>query len=248
MPIDMNNIAEQLSVAYQNLTEKCLEYGLHADSVQLIAVSKTKPVSDIIAAYQAGQRQFGENYPQELAEKSDKLHHCATEQYADIQWHFIGPLQSNKTKLVADHAHWVHSIDRLKIAKRLSEQRPAELSDLNVLLQINISNEVSKSGIAADDMLTLAHQVAALPRLQLKGLMAIPAAAENGGSSALSIAFGKMQQLSQLLQKHYPQATELSMGMSSDWPLALRYGATMIRLGTAIFGERDYKKDETTHE
>ncbi|MCS4308650.1 pyridoxal phosphate enzyme (YggS family) [Rheinheimera pacifica] len=228
----MNNIAEQLNLAYQNLTEKLQALPAAKFTPQLLAVSKTKPGSAIVAAYQAGQRQFAENYPQELAEKVAQLN-----SYADITWHFIGPLQSNKTRLVAETAHWVHSIDRLKIAERLAAQRPAMLGPLKVLLQINISNEPSKAGIAPADMLPLATGVSALPQLQLKGLMAIPAP---GMSEP---AFAAMAQLSKILQQHYPQADELSMGMSDDWPLALRYGATMIRLGTAIFGARDYHKE-----
>ena len=224
----MNNIAEQLQLAYHNLTQKCLQLSANIDTVQLLAVSKTKPVSAIEAAYQAGQRHFGENYPQELATKATEL-----SGYADICWHFIGPLQSNKTRLVAEHAHWVHSIERLKIAQRLNEQRPATLKKLKVLLQINISDEASKAGIAPADMLALAEAVSQLPQLELKGLMAIPAPGQS------ETAFAAMQQLSLQLQQRYPQATELSMGMSDDWPLALRYGATMIRLGTAIFGARD---------
>lgn len=228
----MNNIAEQLQLAYHNIAQKCAQLSVSADKVQLLAVSKTKPVSDIISAYQAGQRQFAENYPQELATKAEQL-----AGYSDICRHFIGPLQSNKTKLVAEHAHWVHSIDRLKIAQRLAAQRPAALGKLKVLLQINISNEPSKAGIPPADMLQLAGALSQLPQLELKGLMAIPAP----GNSEL--AFAAMQQLSQQLQRHYPQATELSMGMSDDWPLALTYGATMIRLGTAIFGARDYQQE-----
>lgn len=228
----MNNIAEQLNLAYQNLTEKLQALPAAKFTPQLLAVSKTKPVSAIVAAYQAGQRQFAENYPQELAEKAAQL-----SSYADITWHFIGPLQSNKTRLVAETAHWAHSIDRLKIAERLAAQRPATLGPLKVLLQINISNEPSKAGIAPADILQLAAGVSTLPQLHLKGLMAIPAP---GMSEP---AFAAMAQLSKILQQHYPQADELSMGMSDDWPLALRYGATMIRLGTAIFGARDYHKE-----
>ncbi|MBU2112551.1 MAG: YggS family pyridoxal phosphate-dependent enzyme [Gammaproteobacteria bacterium] len=228
----MNNIADQLQLAYHNLAQKCAELSVNADKIQLLAVSKTKAASDVMQAYHAGQRHFGENYPQELADKATELAH-----YNDICWHFIGPLQSNKTKLVAQNAQWVHSLDRLKIAQRLNEQRPDNLGKLNVLLQINISAEDSKAGIAPNQMLALADEVAQLPRLQLTGLMAIPAPGDS------EPAFAAMQQLSRQLQQHYPQATELSMGMSDDWPLALRYGATMIRLGTAIFGARDKHKE-----
>ncbi|HEY9042463.1 MAG TPA: YggS family pyridoxal phosphate-dependent enzyme [Rheinheimera sp.] len=228
----MNNIAEQLSLAYYNLNEKCNVLATDSKAVALIVVSKTKPVTAVLEAYRAGQRLFGENYPQELAEKAQQLTN-----YQDICWHFIGPLQSNKTKLVAEHASWVHSIDRLKIAQRLAEQRPAHLAKLKVLLQINISNEPTKAGILPQQLPELAAAVAQLPQLELKGLMAIPAPGDS------ERAFAAMQQLSLQLQQHYPQATELSMGMSDDWPLALTYGATMIRLGTAIFGARDYKQE-----
>lgn len=224
----MNNIAEQLQLAYHNLTQKCAQLSVDIAKVQLLAVSKTKPLSAVLAAYQAGQRHFAENYPQELATKASAL-----AQHNDICWHFIGPLQSNKTRLVAEQAHWVHSIERLKIAQRFAAQRPEYLPPLKVLLQINISNEDSKAGINPADMLQLAADVSQLPQLQLKGLMAIPAPGQS------ETAFAAMQLLSQQLQQHYPQATELSMGMTDDWPLALRYGATMIRLGTAIFGARD---------
>jgi PLP dependent protein len=228
----MNNIAEQLRLAYQNIAQKCQQWKLINKNVQLIAVSKTKPLTDILKAYAAGQRQFAESYPQELAEKQQQL-----ADKTDIEWHFIGPLQSNKTRLVARSAHWVHSIDRLKTAKRLAEQRPVDLGRLKVLIQINISNEASKAGIATDMMLELAEQIAALPQLELKGLMAIPAAASDES------CFIAMQQLSQQLQQHYPAAKELSIGMSNDWPLALKNGATMIRLGTLIFGKRDYNEE-----
>ncbi len=232
----MNNIAEQLALAYQKLAKNHEEFALTGPTAQLIAVSKTQPSSAVAAAYQAGQRLFGENYPQELAQKAQELAHLT-----GLQWHFIGPIQSNKTRLIAEHASWVHSIDRLKIATRLSEQRAADAPALQVLLQINISDEESKAGIKPAEMLTLAHSVAKLPKLELRGLMAIP---KPGDEQQLAADFAAMQALSHSLQQHYPHATELSMGMSNDWPLALRYGATMIRLGTAIFGARNYEKHE----
>lgn len=228
----MNNIAEQLKLAYHNITQKCLQLHILSQSVQLIAVSKTKSVTDILAAYTAGQRHFAENYPQELADKQQQLSHKA-----DIEWHFIGPLQSNKTKLVAHSAAWVHSLDRVKIAKRLAEQRPKALGKLKVLIQLNISNENSKSGIAPETLLEFAAQIEALPQLELKGLMAIPAPGD------AEHAFAAMQQYSSQLQQQYPYAKELSMGMSADWQIALRYGATMIRLGTVIFGKRDTNEE-----
>ncbi|MFC4654580.1 MULTISPECIES: YggS family pyridoxal phosphate-dependent enzyme [Rheinheimera] len=223
-----DNIAEALQRTQQAIQQIKLEHQLRQDA-RLIAVSKTKPAEAIAIAYQAGQRAFGENYVQELQAKAQQL-----ASLSGIEWHFIGPIQSNKTRDIARYADWVHSVDRLKIAERLSAQRPAELAPLKVLLQINISAEESKAGVAPEDMLALAQAVAALPGLELKGLMAIP---EPGNGPA---AFARMAKLSAQLQQQQPQATELSMGMSDDWPDALRCGATMIRLGTAIFGARDY--------
>lgn len=227
-----NNIAEALKSAYNAITEFQTKQQLNQQS-RLIAVSKTKPASSVAAAYQAGQRAFGENYVQELVSKATEL-----QQLAGIEWHFIGPIQSNKTKDIAQYADWVHSIERLKIAERLAAQRPADKAPLRVLLQINISAEESKSGIKPDELLPLAAAVAKLPQLQLKGLMAIP----QPGNSAQ--AFEQMQKLSLQLQQHYPDAKELSMGMSDDWQQALRFGSTMIRLGTAIFGARETHSDD----
>lgn len=222
-----NTIAERLQTAYRALAEIQPADGTTA---QLIAVSKTKPVNDIREAYQAGQRQFGENYVQELATKAQQL-----TDLAQIRWHFIGPIQSNKTRDIAVYADVVHSIDRLKIAERLSTQRPAGKAPLQVLLQVNISREDSKSGILPEDLLPLARQIHSLPNIQLIGLMAIPAPAVNGDNQQ---AFAAMQQLSTTLQAEFPQADQLSMGMSDDWQQAVLFGATMIRLGSAIFGAR----------
>lgn len=222
-----NTIAERLQTAYRALAEIQPADGTTA---QLIAVSKTKPVNDIREAYQAGQRQFGENYVQELATKAQQL-----TDLTQIRWHFIGPIQSNKTRDIAVYADVVHSIDRLKIAERLSTQRPAGKAPLQVLLQVNISREDSKSGILPEDLLPLARQIHSLPNIQLIGLMAIPAPAVNGDNQQ---AFAAMQQLSTTLQAEFPQADQLSMGMSDDWQQAVLFGATMIRLGSAIFGAR----------
>ena len=222
-----HNIAEALKSAYNAITEFQTKQQLNQHS-RLIAVSKTKPVAAISAAYAAGQRAFGENYVQELVSKATEL-----AQLDGIEWHFIGPIQSNKTKDIAQHADWVHSIERLKIAERLSAQRPLDKAPLQVLLQVNISGEASKSGIEPTDLLQLANAVATLPQLTLRGLMAIP---EPGKGAE---AFAQMQQLSLQLQQQHPDATELSMGMSDDWQQALRFGSTMIRLGTAIFGARE---------
>jgi len=230
-----NNIAERLRSAYQQIAEiKQKNANVRADA-QLIAVSKTKPISLIQEAYLAGQHCFGENYVQELADKATALSQL------DIEWHFIGPIQSNKTRDIARFANWVHSIDRFKIAQRLSAQRPAHLPPLKVLIQVNISEESSKAGVAACDVLPLAAQIAALPNIQLAGLMAIPAPAVGHDNSQ---AFARMQALSATLQQQFVQANQLSMGMSDDWQQALTFGATMIRLGTAIFGARDTQPHE----
>jgi len=227
-----NNIAEALKSAYNAITEFQTKQQLNQQS-RLIAVSKTKPAASVATAYQAGQRAFGENYVQELVSKATELH-----QLDGIEWHFIGPIQSNKTKDIALYADWVHSIDRLKIAERLSAQRPSDKTPLQVLLQVNISGEESKSGINPADLMNLATQVAKLPQLTLKGLMAIP---EPGKGAE---AFAQMQKLSLQLQQQHPDAKELSMGMSDDWQDALRFGSTMIRLGTAIFGARETHSHE----
>lgn len=222
-----NNIAEALNSAYNAITEFQTKQQLNQQS-RLIAVSKTKPAASVALAYQAGQRAFGENYVQELVSKATEL-----QQLDGIEWHFIGPIQSNKTKDIAQYADWVHSVERLKIAERLSAQRPLDKAPLQVLLQVNISGEESKSGIKPDELLQLADAVAQLPQLQLKGLMAIP---EPGKGAQ---AFEQMQKLSLQLEQQHPDAKELSMGMSDDWQEALRFGSTMIRLGTAIFGARE---------
>jgi hypothetical protein len=221
-----NNIAEALKSAYNAITEFQTKQQLTQQS-RLIAVSKTKPAAAVEQAFHAGQRAFGENYVQELVSKATEL-----QLLTGIEWHFIGPIQSNKTKDIALYADWVHSIDRLKIAERLSAQRPMNKAPLQVLLQVNISGEESKSGIEPDELLQLADAVAKLPQLRLKGLMAIP----QPGKGAE--AFEQMQKLSLQLQQQHPDAKELSMGMSDDWQQALRFGSTMIRLGTAIFGAR----------
>jgi hypothetical protein len=221
-----NNIAEALKSAYNAITEFQTKQQLTQQS-RLIAVSKTKPAAAVEQAFHAGQRAFGENYVQELVSKATEL-----QQLTGIEWHFIGPIQSNKTRDIALYADWVHSIDRLKIAERLSAQRPSDKTPLQVLLQVNISAEESKSGINPNQLFALADAVAKLPQLQLKGLMAIP---EPGKGAE---AFEQMQKLSLQLQQQHPDAKELSMGMSDDWQQALRFGSTMIRLGTAIFGAR----------
>ena len=226
-----NNIAERLNSAYRQMAEIQQKNPVLTSNAQLIAVSKTKPGLMVLQAYKAGQKAFGENYVQELVQKASELTHLT-----DLEWHFIGPIQSNKTRDIARFAHWVHSIDRFKIAERLSAQRPASMAPLNLLIQVNISAEASKAGVMPDDVLALARQITTLPQVQLCGLMAIPAPAVNQDNSQ---AFAAMQLLSKALQQEFPQANQLSMGMSDDWQQALTFGATMIRLGTAIFGVRE---------
>jgi pyridoxal phosphate enzyme (YggS family) len=200
-------------------------------SVQLLAVSKTKPAEALREAYAAGLRDFGENYLQEALSKQLEL--------ADLPliWHFIGPIQSNKTRAIAEHFVWVHSVDRLKIAQRLSEQRPADLPPLNICIQVNVSGEASKSGCTPADLPALAKAISELPRIKLRGLMAIPEPTED--RAAQDAAFAAVQSLQASL--NLPLDT-LSMGMSHDLESAIAMGATWVRIGTALFGARDYSQ------
>jgi pyridoxal phosphate enzyme (YggS family) len=199
------------------------------NSVKLLAVTKTREITTLTQAYHLGLRAFGENYPQEA---QTKIAHLPN----DIEWHFIGPIQSNKTRFIAEHFSWVHSIDRLKIAQRLHEQRPSNLPPLNCLIQINISQEPQKSGIAAEELFALATALLALPHLRLCGLMAIPKAEQS--EAALTNDFANMALLLRQLQTIIPSANTLSMGMSADLELAIQYGATIVRVGTDLFGPR----------
>ncbi|MDX5978342.1 YggS family pyridoxal phosphate-dependent enzyme [Vreelandella alkaliphila] len=231
----MTDIAlpESLAQARERLSNALKKAERPLDSATLLAVSKTKPASMIRQAWQHGQREFGENYLQEALEKQAEL-----ADLDDIVWHFIGPLQSNKTRAVAESFAWVHSVDRLKIAKRLSEQRPEHLPPLNICLQVNISREASKSGVMPDEVMALAKEVAALPRLCLRGLMAIPAPANSLAEQRAPLA--ALRQLLETLQAALPDAPldTLSMGMSDDLEAAVLEDATLVRLGTAIFGAR----------
>ncbi|MCF7372681.1 YggS family pyridoxal phosphate-dependent enzyme [Vibrio sp. J2-3(2022)] len=213
--------------------QKC---GRTPESVQLLAVSKTKPVEAILEAYQAGQSAFGENYVQEGV---SKVQHFA-EHYPDnrIEWHFIGPIQSNKSRLVAEHFDWVHTIDRTKIAQRLNDQRPSELKPLQVLIQVNTSGEASKSGVTEAEVFELAELISRLPNLTLRGLMSIPANVSDYESQLHE--FQKLATLKQTLEAQFPEIDTLSMGMSGDMTAAIEAGSTMVRIGTAIFGARDY--------
>ncbi|WP_456268346.1 YggS family pyridoxal phosphate-dependent enzyme [Kushneria sp. AK178] len=205
-----------------------------ANSAALLAVSKTKPAAMLREAHEAGQRLFGENYLQEALEKQHSL-----ADLEDIEWHYIGALQSNKTREVAEHFSWVHTVDRERIARRLSEARPTALEPLNVCLQVNISREVSKSGVTPEGLPALAGQVLALPNLRLRGLMSIPAISDDPAQQRAPHA--ALRQLFEQLIERYPDAPldTLSMGMSGDLEAAVDEGATLLRLGTAIFGSRD---------
>lgn len=209
--------------------------------VKLLAVSKTRPDADIEAAYKLGLRAFGENYVQEGVDKTINLSEQGP--LKDIEWHFIGPIQSNKSRLVSEHFHWVHTIDRLKIAQRLDEQRPPQLEPLNVLIQVNISEQESKSGVSLQEVEQLAAEISDMPNLKLRGLMCIPAPAETDqDSQRLTNEFNAMSNMLTQLGETYPSADTLSMGMSGDLEQAIQSGSTMVRIGTAIFGPRDYSK------
>ena len=207
-------------------------YQRQPGEICLVAASKTRSAEEIRAMAELGQRHFGENYVQESLDKIAQL--------TDIPliWHFIGPIQKNKTKLIAQHFHWVHSIDRDVIATRLNDQRPDSLPNLNACIQINIDNEDSKSGIATDEAFELASVINQLPNLTLRGLMAIPSATDDIDQQAC--AFKKMTTLFTQLKQRYPDIDTLSMGMSGDFEAAIANGSTMIRIGTALFGPRNY--------
>ena len=231
----MNDIAHNLAQVRDKISAAATRCGRASEEITLLAVSKTKPASAIADAIEAGQHAFGENYVQEGV---DKIRFFQEQGKTDLQWHFIGPLQSNKSRLVAEHFDWCHTIDRLRIASRLNDQRPEALPPLNVLIQVNISDENSKSGIALEELDALAADVAALPRLTLRGLMAIPAP-----ESSYERQFAVAQQMAvafEALKARYNTVDTLSLGMSDDMEAAIAAGSTMVRIGTAIFGARDY--------
>lgn len=232
----MTVLENKLRSVKQRMAEACSQAQRFNNSVNLLAVSKTRDINTIKAAYDLGLRRFGENYANEAADKIPFLP-------ADIEWHFIGPIQSNKTRIIAGLFSWVHSIDREKIAQRLNDQRPAALPPLQCLIQVNISHEPQKAGVLPEDVLPLARMIAGLPHLKLCGLMAIP----NPDQPETSLAndFANMALLLRQLQAEYPAADTLSMGMSADLELAIRHGATLVRIGTDIFGARDYPPERT---
>ncbi|MBU6489538.1 MAG: YggS family pyridoxal phosphate-dependent enzyme [Burkholderiales bacterium] len=230
----MSHIAENLQQVHARIERAARAARRPTEAIRLLAVSKTFPADDIRTAFAAGQRAFGENYVQEAVSKIEALADLRTE----IEWHFIGPLQSNKTRPVAEHFDWVHSIDRLKIAQRVSEQRPDTLPPLNVCLQVNVSGEASKSGVAPEDALALAREIASLPKLRLRGLMSIPEPASD--PAAQREPHRILRELYETLRARGIALDTLSMGMSADLEAAVLEGATIVRIGTAIFGKRDY--------
>ena len=227
----MTTIASNLQAVRDAISAAAVQAGRHANDIKLLAVSKTFAPDALREAYRAGQTCFAESYVQEALEKIAAL------QGLPITWHYIGPIQSNKTRAIAENFTWVHSVDRLKIAERLSEQRPAHLPPLQICLQVNISLEASKSGVLPDETGTLAHAIAQLPNLELRGLMAVPAPVED--ATAQRLPFAQLRKLRDQLNPQGLQLDTLSMGMSHDFAAAIAEGATIVRIGTAIFGDRN---------
>lgn len=235
----MSVIAGNLQGIRQRIRDAADKAGRPLQAIRLIAVSKTFPADAVAEAIDCGQADFGENYVQEAIAKMDTLQQLHPG--ARPIWHFIGPIQSNKTRQIAERFDWVHSIDRLKIAQRLSEQRPAGMKPLQACIQVNISGEASKGGVAPEQLAGLAAQVAVLPGLRLRGLMAIPEPAED--FSRQRQPFARLRALALELQSRGLPCTELSMGMSADLEAAIAEGATLVRIGTAIFGKRNHGQD-----
>ena len=227
----MNDIKQKLANINSQIRHAEMAAGRDKGSVQLLAVSKTKPATDIAIAYQAGQRCFGESYLQEALKKQQEL------AAFDISWHFIGPIQSNKTRPIATHFSWVHSVDRLKIAKRLSEQRPDHLPALNICLQVNISAETTKSGVTLAELPQLIKQVSVLPNIKLRGVMAIPEPESEYESQRqpFRLLYQAVKQLDRA------ELDTFSFGMTGDLKAAIAEGSTIVRIGTALFGARSYQ-------
>lgn len=234
----LSKTAQRLAVVRNRIVRACEACGRPSKAVSLLAVSKTFPIEAIDAAAAAGQTAFGENYAQEGVDKASAR--------PDLDWHFIGPIQSNKTRGIAECFSWVHTIDRLKIASRLSTQRPAHLPPLQVCIQVNISHEDSKSGCLPDATLALCQAVAALPQLKLRGLMAIPEATQNVATQHQHFAALRMLLTSINAADPALQLDTLSMGMSDDLEAAITEGATIVRIGSAIFGQRTYANTSPT--
>ncbi|MBL4828344.1 MAG: YggS family pyridoxal phosphate-dependent enzyme [Aliivibrio sp.] len=234
----MTSIKQNLTNVINQVHEFEKKCGRAINDVQVLAVSKTKPIEALESALDAGQRAFGENYVQEGVEKV----HFFNQQHSnrEITWHFIGPIQSNKTKLIAENFDWVHTIERTKIAQRLNNQRPENSPPMQVLIQVNISGEERKSGATEDQIFALAQTISEMPNLQLRGLMAIPENVSDYQQQLVS--FVALSKLQNRLQQQFKNIDTLSMGMSGDMEAAIEAGSTMIRIGTAIFGARDYSK------
>jgi pyridoxal phosphate enzyme (YggS family) len=227
----MKSLAESFEIVRRQIADDCIKADRDPESVALLAVSKTRSTDEIRAAAATGQTSFGENYLQEALEKIEALEELG------LEWHFIGPIQSNKTRPIAENFHWVHSVDRLKIAQRLSDQRPHYATDLNVCIQVNISAEEQKAGCSVAELPQLAREIAALPKICLRGLMVIPEATED--LELLRSRFRETAQLLAQLKPEIPTLDTLSMGMSGDLDVAIAEGATMVRVGTALFGPRN---------
>lgn len=234
----MSIIAGNLQAVEATIQTACSAAGRGRNEVQLLAVSKTFPAEAVVEAMAVGQRAFGENYLQEALDKMQEVARLQPD--APVSWHFIGPIQSNKTRPIAAHFNWVHTVDRLKIAQRLSEQRPPEQGALDICLQVNISGEASKSGAGEAELPELARQVAALPNLRLRGLMAIPEASNDPAQQRA--AFARLRGLFEDLRADGLALDTLSMGMSGDLQAAIAEGATIVRIGSAIFGARHYEQ------
>ncbi|MEJ6077415.1 YggS family pyridoxal phosphate-dependent enzyme [Vibrio sp. 1-Bac 57] len=230
----MTNISNNIEAVEQKIAQASIK-AMREGEVQLLAVSKTKPVSLIKQAFAQGLSHFGENYVQESIEKIQQIKQDS-EFDRPIFWYFIGPLQSNKTRPVAENFDWVQSVDRLKIAERLNQQRPVDMPRLNICLQVNISGEESKSGTTLSQVIELAEQVQGLPRLKLRGIMAIPQNSDD--PKIIEQQFTALHDIYQTLQQRYPDIDTLSMGMSGDLESAIACGSTMVRIGTDIFGAR----------
>jgi len=228
----MSTLEQRYKDVKAHICSACEQTHRSIDEVKLLAVSKTKPAHMVETLYQLGQRSFGENYLQDAVEKITTLAHLN-----DIEWHFIGPIQSNKTRTIAEHFQWVETLDREKIAQRLNDQRPDQLPPLNILIQVNISREVQKNGISPEQIKSFANIIEQLPQLSLQGLMCIPEATDE--EEKLAAQFDEMQQLLKQLANNHPQCTVLSMGMSNDLELAVKHGSSEVRIGTDIFGARD---------
>lgn len=230
----MSSIAENINTVSRRLSQFEAQYGRSNDSVTLLAVSKKQTIEKIVAAHKAGLRHFGESYANEAEDKIAALR--ALDGFESCCWHFIGPIQSNKTRIISEYFDWIHSVDRLKIAKRLSEQRSSDSEPLKVCIQVNLSGENTKSGVTGENISSLAETIMELPNLELRGLMSIPAPSTNVAEQRRSFAL--LKQHFEALHTRFPQIDTLSMGMSGDFEAAIAEGSTMVRIGTALFGER----------